>query len=144
MTALKNARHEVFAQGIAKGLTQSEAYIRAGYGEKGARQNASRLIANDCIARRIGELQAGAARKHEINVDKLTEMLVADRELARAEGQASAAVSAVTTLAKLHGLLIDRKEIKQSMVDEIPYEEREAMIELLRGELARRALPAPR
>ena len=44
MPILSNSRHEIFAQGLAIGKTQKQAYIDAGYKPKGARQNASRLI----------------------------------------------------------------------------------------------------
>ena len=33
MSILKNARHEKFAQNVAKGMTATEAYEKAGYSE---------------------------------------------------------------------------------------------------------------
>lgn len=56
---LKNARHERFAQELAKGQTADEAYVLAGF--KPARSNASRLMAKDSIKARVSEILAEAA-----------------------------------------------------------------------------------
>jgi hypothetical protein len=57
MPVLSKSRHEQFAQFVAKGLSAKEAYISAGYAKAGAAQNASRLITNEQVSRRIEELQ---------------------------------------------------------------------------------------
>lgn len=73
MPILENARHERFAQEIAKGATASEAYIRAGYKE--SRAAASRLSANVNIQSRISEIVANAAKRAEITIaDVLSEL----------------------------------------------------------------------
>lgn len=54
MPVLKNAKHEAFAQGLAKGLSASEAYVAAGYKE--SRSAASRLSANVNIQKRVEEI----------------------------------------------------------------------------------------
>jgi phage terminase small subunit len=46
MATLKNKRHELMAQGLAKGLTQTEAYIKAGYSKKSANSAACMLLKN--------------------------------------------------------------------------------------------------
>jgi hypothetical protein len=61
MNVLSNIRHEHFAQGLARGLSATKAYIAAGYAKKGARQNASRLMAADAIRPRVKELQTAIA-----------------------------------------------------------------------------------
>ena len=69
MPTLTNHRHELFAQGLAKGKTQEQAYIDAGYEAKGARTNSARvMIANDCIAIRIAELQERGAIRVELTL----------------------------------------------------------------------------
>lgn len=109
MPVLPNAKHERFAQGLAKGKSQSEAYEAAGYKpDSGA---ASRLSGNVSVTARLAELLERGAKRAEITVDSLTDMLKEDRALARELGQAAAAVSAVDKLGKLHGLMVDRKEI---------------------------------
>ena len=56
---LKNARHERFAQELAKGKSQAEAYALAGF--KPNRHNAARLNTNETVSTRVKELKARAA-----------------------------------------------------------------------------------
>ena len=59
MPVLKNSRHELFCQNLAKGMTQKKAYIGAGYKETPDTQAyASRLAAKDNIRQRVVELQS--------------------------------------------------------------------------------------
>ncbi len=105
---LSNARWEAFAQGLSKGETADQAYQSAGY--KPNRGNATRLKANESIQARLAELQERGQRMTDMTKERLTEMLLQDREDARANGQYSAAVSAVEKVGKLHGLFIDKSE----------------------------------
>lgn len=73
MPVLKNARHEAFAQALAKGETASDAYVAAGYKE--SRSAASRLSTNVNIERRVSELQNRAAEKAEWTVADRLRML---------------------------------------------------------------------
>ena len=60
MPVLTNIRHELFAQGIAKGMEVIEAYKQAGYTPHSG--NASRLIGDENVASRIRDLiESGAA-----------------------------------------------------------------------------------
>lgn len=109
MPVLPNAKHERYAQELAKGKSQSEAYVNAGYKpDSGA---ASRLSGNVSVQGRVAELQERSAKKVEITVDTLRDMLLEDRTLARELGQSAAAVSAVDKLGKLYGHMIERKEV---------------------------------
>lgn len=65
MPVLGNAKHEKFAQGVAKGLSQADAYTSAGY--KGDRTAASRLATNVNIQARVEEILGRAAERVEIN-----------------------------------------------------------------------------
>jgi phage terminase small subunit len=62
---LKNARHERFAQELAKGKSQSEAYKLAGYSATGnsAEVAAARLIRNVQVSARVGQLKERIAEK---------------------------------------------------------------------------------
>lgn len=119
MPALKNPRHERFAQGLHKLGNARQAYREAGYHAKqGAtpRQSApldrcaTRLSKHVQVKQRLSELTAMATKRHEITVDSLLEDLEADRSLAHAEGQSGAAVGATMAKARLLGLIVDRKE----------------------------------
>jgi phage terminase small subunit len=113
MTTLKNSRHELFAQEIAKGRAQREAYQAAGYLTKsdGATDaSASRLLSNAKVANRIRELQTEAAKSIEVTVNSLIAEAERARALAESKDQASAMVSAIALKARLAGLLIDKTE----------------------------------
>jgi phage terminase small subunit len=58
---LENPKHEAFSQGLAKGLSASEAYVAAGYKE--SRSAASRLSTNVNVEARIAELVNKGAEK---------------------------------------------------------------------------------
>ena len=65
MPELENPRHELFAQNVAKGMTQEKAYIASGFwsdNEGSRRAKASQLFAKGIIAARIKELLAENAK----------------------------------------------------------------------------------
>jgi phage terminase small subunit len=110
MTGLTNMRHELFCQELAKGKTQEAAYIAAGYAVKGARANASTLIANHNILDRIAVLKQQGAERAATTIASLVEELEVARLKAMAADtvQASAMIAATMAKAKLLGLLTDR------------------------------------
>jgi phage terminase small subunit len=59
MPALRNAKHEIFAHEIAKGVSSATAYARAGYKAKGHSVDvaASRLLKNVEVVARIDEIR---------------------------------------------------------------------------------------
>lgn len=108
MPVLKNARHEKFAQALAKGKTADEAYQLAGF--KPHRGNASTLRANQNISSRVAEIQGRAAERTAVTIQSLTDELNEIKAAAVEAGQHSAALGAVMGKAKLHGLLVDKKQ----------------------------------
>jgi hypothetical protein len=115
---LKNERHELFAQELAKGKSASEAYVSAGF--KPSRHNASRLRTNETVAARVLELQMAGAKSAEISVASLIEELEAARVKATSLNQLSAAVRATAEKAKISGLLVERQQVE--VVNADPYE----------------------
>jgi phage terminase small subunit len=113
MPILSNNRRERFCQGIAKGLSATEAYLRAGYTGRGnvAEVSASQILRNLQVKSRLAELAAKAAQKHEITVEKLTNDLLQVRDLAVADKQFAAATGAIALVARMHGLLVDQKHV---------------------------------
>jgi hypothetical protein len=109
MPVLSNPKHEAFAQGLAKGKTQADAYQDAGY--KGDKTAASRLSTNVNIIARRAELQAKVAAKTGRTVEDIVKALDEDRELARQNGQVAAAITASMGIAKLLGMLVDKAQI---------------------------------
>src|SRR5262249_43073824 len=114
MPALKNPRHEAFAQALARGMSASAAYVEAGY--KANRHNAAALAREEHIRTRVAELQEEQLAIHQqataaaaANKQVTIESLIAEAEAARAKamsekGGAAAAVSALTAKAKLAGM----------------------------------------
>jgi len=105
-------KQETFCLAYIETGNASEAYRRAYDAEnmkpETINRNAKALLDNNKIATRLDELQESHRERHDVTVDTLTVELVEDRELARKNEQASAAISAVMGKAKLHGLLTDK------------------------------------
>ena len=100
MPALKNARHERFAQELAKGETADAAYVAAGF--KANRGNAATLKANQSVKDRVEELQGRAAEKAEWTAaDRL--MMLADIARASIEGDPRVSVAAIAEANKMQG-----------------------------------------
>lgn len=109
-----NEQQRRFADLILSGLTQIEAHRQAGY--KGKNDNArsasaSEIIRNPNVAAYIKEQQAKAAQiaveATGITKERITQMLLEDRALARMNAQTSAAIAAAMGLAKIHGHIVD-------------------------------------
>lgn len=107
---LKNARHERFAQELAKGKSQVDAYKTAGF--KPHDSAAARLFGNVRVADRVSELKSRAAEKAVITAADIARQLDEDRSFARDLKQAAAAVSASMGKAKVLGLIVDRSNVE--------------------------------
>lgn len=116
MPALKNPRHEHFAQLIFEGLTngetkpysQSRAYIAAGYSardtgrnHRSAQASSSRLLSR--VIHRVRELQAEAAEQTAETAEKCVAELNQLKRDAHAKEAYAAAISAVMGKAKILG-----------------------------------------
>lgn len=108
MPVLENARHERFAQEIAKGNTATEAYELAGYAPNDG--NASTLKGNQRIQERVTELLERGADKAGVTVASIIGELEEARSVAMVANQPASMVSASMGKAKVAGLLADRIE----------------------------------
>ena len=121
MPALKNPRHERFAQLIFEGITNGEskpyfqqrAYVAVGYTPKdvgkrsgSAQASSSRLLSR--VMQRVRELQAQAAERAQETAEKCVAELNELRRDAHADKAYSAAVSAVMGKAKTLNLIVDQ------------------------------------
>lgn len=110
------AKQEAFALAYIETANASEAYRRAYNVRPDTKpesiwQEACRTLANENVAKRVMELQEAARERAMVTVEGLTAELEDARLLAMSDEKgASAAVSAIMGKAKLHGLLIDKKE----------------------------------
>lgn len=122
MTALDNQRHELFAQNVAGGMTQTRAYIEAGYSDDGAAQNAARLMTNDKVIARVRELQTEGAKGVGLTIERLTDDLLRVATKGEALGDASGlsvARAAYMDAAKLNGLIVDKKQFVGPTIGEL-------------------------
>jgi phage terminase small subunit len=120
MTDKLTPKQEAFAAAFIETSNASEAY-RTAYdvGEDTKPEsiwvNASKLLSDAKVAQRVAELQQEHRERHSVTVDSLTQELEEARMVATAEGQGAAMTSATMGKAKLHGLLVDKNEIKADL-----------------------------
>lgn len=119
MPALANPKHETFAQLLAKGKSQVEAYEAAGYSN--GQKNAHRLGSDEGILRRVREIQSETAEMDRQALEKATEALAIDKQwvMARLIDNATQAASledfgpsnkALELLGKELGMFVERSE----------------------------------
>lgn len=111
MPILSNTRHERFAQALATGLSQADAYVEAGY--KASRSAAARLAADVNICERVAEIAERVAVRTEVTAAEITGRLLAIAK--KAEGKDEAAMlqvarASLMDAAKLNGLVVDKSE----------------------------------
>lgn len=126
---LKNARHERFAQGLAKGSTADAAYVSAGF--KPNRHNASRLNTNETIRIRVTELKVAAAEKSVITVTEITQRLLNIAQKGENDGQPamlSVARASLMDVAKLNGMIVEKTQ------RELSQDQMNALMEMIRSQ----------
>jgi phage terminase small subunit len=72
-----NPKQETFCQGVASGLSPTQAYVRAGYAESTAPQGAARMLKNVKVSQRVEQLRAKVeaklSYKRETYINRLRE-----------------------------------------------------------------------
>lgn len=133
MPVLANNRHEIFAQQIAKGASQRDAYRLAGFkvdNIKAADASASKLLSSSKVADRVAELQTQVAErivettgvskswiiaKLVENVERAMQATPVYDKKGEPTGeytyQGNVANRALELIGKEHGMFIDRKEV---------------------------------
>lgn len=89
-----------------------EAYPDTNPEAKNTKLRANELFKKPQVVEFLDLLHARARERHDINIDVITKNLIEDRQLAFSVEDAKAAVAADLALAKLHGLLVDRKKME--------------------------------
>ena len=121
------AKQEKFCQGVAKGLTYSDAYREAYNSGKmkaeTVNKRASELLLNREIAGRVEELKVRILKRYDLTVDDIVVELEEARKMDMATGQSAAMVSASMGKAKLLGMVTDNISAKitqaPTIVDDI-------------------------
>ena len=112
MPALSNAQHEKFVQELLRGKSQADAYLAAGYKAKStavASAAATRLLKNPDIQKRIAEFHEKTELETALTLEEHMKELKLLREMAKAEGDITAAIAAE----------VKRGEVKQFYVRRI-------------------------
>ena len=137
-------RQERFCQEYAIDLNATGAARRAGYSEKTAEQQGSRLFRNVQVKTRIAELQDEVAERNKLSVDGVVAKLAELRDKAVAARQMGPAIRAQELIGRTIGAFVDRQLTGQDVLS------REQLIEQLaegdptRRKLAEQLLSAPR
>ncbi len=111
-----------FCQRFIESDNATEACIAAGYSEKSAASQASRLLKNANVTVEITRRQEAAGKRAEIREDDIIRMLLDDRDGARAVKQYGPAVRAAELLGRKLGMFVDKRlvgEIREHTDEEI-------------------------
>ena len=114
-------KQEAFALAYVETGNQSEAYRMAyDVGENTKPETvwkrASELMADGAVAGRVSELKAQAAERLMVTVESLTRELDEARVLAKEVANPAAMTGATMGKAKLHGLLVEKQEVRSFTV----------------------------
>ncbi len=112
-------QREKFAQAVASGMNQSDAYraayrVRVGTKPNSINVAASQLMANPNVGLRVAELRAPAAKAATITLESHLADLQRLRNMAVKEKQFSAAITAEVARGKAAGVHIERSDITNS------------------------------
>ena len=125
--ATLTAKQEAFAQNVASGMTQADAYRAAYNAEKmkpsTVQENASRLMTGSKVAARVKELKDALAKKHLWTREMSVKALVKAYKVAESAGQSAGMTGAVKELNVMHGynapIALDLTTLGESMQPKI-------------------------
>lgn len=89
---------------FTNGFQKVNALLTVGYSKHYANHIGLKLFDNDKVKLAVSRIQAVQVTKTGMTVDKVQQMYLEDRELARSCRQSGAAVSATTGIARLYGM----------------------------------------
>jgi phage terminase small subunit len=116
-------KQEQFAQVYVETGNASEAYRRAynvtTQSEGTINRNAWNLLHSNKISRRVNAIRAEHSKRHEITIDSLTQQYERVFEAAQEKGDASTMKGVLDSLAKLHGVWVDKSEHKDVTDDHV-------------------------
>ena len=107
-------KQQRFCREFLVDLNGTKASVRAGYSERTAYSQASRLLKNAKVAARIAELQAETAKRLEVTVDSVMADLEGLCSSAVAAKQFGPAVRAKELQGKRLGMFVDRHEVSEA------------------------------
>jgi phage terminase small subunit len=109
-SVLRNPRYELFAQGVAAGLSKQEAYQKAGFTGK-SKFACNSIASKGEIKQRINELLRNGAVRSELSRRDILDRIKEDWDTSRNLGQMASALKAAELLGRELKMFIDRKEV---------------------------------
>lgn len=108
-------KQEHFAQCIAQGMSQSDAYrtacdVRPKTKPETIWNRASKLMAEAKVSARVEELREAAKERTAVTVESLTETLKKAVEGCEADGDWKGLTQAVMAMGKLNGLVVEKRQ----------------------------------
>ena len=115
-------QREKFAQAVASGMNQSDAYreafkVRAGTKLSSINVNASKLMADTKVLQRVEELRAPIAKRAQITLESHLEDLQRLRNMAVKAEQFGAAITAEVARGKAAGIVVEKGSINLTNSD---------------------------
>lgn len=107
-----NERQKAFVEHYIETFNAQESCRRAGYSPKSVMPQSANLMKNPQIQEAINRHRSAVAAKHEITRDQLVEGLFEAYSMARARKRPNEMISAIATLAKLTGLMVDQRVLQ--------------------------------
>lgn len=131
------AKQEAFAQAVASGMNQSDAY-RSAYSagkmkDSSINVKASQLAADGKVAVRVAELRKPVADAAQVTLAGHLKRLSDLSDAAEREGKYSAAVAAEVARGKASGLYVEKVEHSGTIAHELSDAELDAKIAALRA-----------
>ena len=111
-----------FCQRFIESDNATEACVAAGYSEKSAASQASRLLKNANVLTEITRRREEASKRADIREDDVIKMLLEDRDGARAVKQYGPAVRAAELLGRKLSMFVDKRlvgEIREHTDEEV-------------------------
>lgn len=109
------SRQSQFVNAYCGGLSAAEAARKAGYGPGYAAKAAKYLLQHTSIAATIEEMRMDLQKKTLFDVERAVEECNTMIDFAQSKNNAMAAAKLLELKCKLHGLLIERVEVKPSV-----------------------------
>lgn len=109
------ARHRIFIDHYVRGVSAADAARRAGYNHSYAAKAATYLLHHPSIAAAIQEMHMDLTKKTLFDVERAVEECNTMIDFAQSKNNAMAAAKLLELKCKLHGLLIERVEVKPSV-----------------------------
>ena len=107
---LDNQKYEAYSQGLAMGLSQIQAYTKAGF--KPNRANASKIAARPEVKARLATLLARIGTRESVTREALTEDLIECKKRCISAKDRANERLCIMDIAKLNGLIVEKKQVQ--------------------------------